>query len=252
MFRTVLLISVLFSCIIGLVVADTPDAGNSSPVTLTVVTPYDQDLNSGLKEIAKEYGKDHNTIINIISVQGRKKIIEELSSGNTSADLVVIEKEYKPFDLKGLTSLEKKGLIDKSNELYSAEADLVVSPKSSVQSTQDLNGTKYAAVDLVNYHMPGGCLANSILAVLPVKPEVVNQSGIDKIYEAVKNTSADSTILWKSDYKAQKKNQGELKVIPLPEYSMDNYIATLTNSVNKDEAATFMDFVLSHKDELQN
>jgi ABC-type molybdate transport system substrate-binding protein len=252
MFRTVLLITILFSCIIGLVAADTSTAGSSSPITLTIMTPYDQDLNSGLKEIAKEYGKDHNTIINIISVQGRKKIVDELSSGNTSADLVVIEKEYQPFNLKGLSSLEKKGLIDKSEKLYNAEADLVISPKSSIQSTQDLNGTRYAAVDLVNYHMPGGCLATSLLSVLPVKPEVVNQSGIDKIYQAVENTSADSTILWASDYKVQKKNQGELKAIPLPEYGMDNYIATLTNSANKDEAATFMDFAISHKDELQN
>ena len=250
MFRNELLIIVLVFCCIGSVaVADSSITGGSSPVTLTVITPFDQDLNSGLKAIAQEYGKDHNTIINIVSVQGRKKIVEELNSGNTSADLVVIEKEYPIFNLKGLTALDKKGLIDKSEELYTAEADLVVSPKSSIQSVQDLNGTKYAAVDLVNYHMPGGCLANSVMTAIPAKPEVVNQSGIDKIYQAVENSSADATILWKSDYNAQKKNQGELKAIPIPEFSMDNYIATLKNSANKDEAALFMDYVIAHKDE---
>jgi ABC-type molybdate transport system substrate-binding protein len=251
MFRNALLTTIFIFCVIGsLAAADTSASGGSSPVTLTIITPYDQDLNTGLKTIAQEYGKDHNTIINIVSVQGRKKIVEELTSGNTSADLVVIEKEYPVFNLKGLTSLEKKGLIDKSEELYKAEADLIVSPKSTIKSVQDLNGTTYAAVDLVNYHMPGGCLANSVMATLPAKPTVVNQSGIKAIYEAVANSSADATILWKSDYTNQKKDQGDLKAIPIPDYSMDNYIATLKNSVNAAEAASFMDFVLAHKDEL--
>jgi ABC-type molybdate transport system substrate-binding protein len=240
---------ILLICLGSAAYADSFSLPGSSPATLTILTPFDQSLNKGLNNIAKEYGKDHNTIINIVSVKGRKKIIEEITSNNTSADLVVIEKEYPLFDLKGLKTLENKGLIDKSEKISSSEADLIVSKDSKINSLSDLNGTKFAAVDLVNYHMPGGCLANSVFEALPSTPVVVNQSGINAIYEAVVNSSADATVMWKSDYLAQK-DKGEVKVIPIPEYGMDNYIAILKSSSNPSEAATFMDYVVAHKDEL--
>jgi len=229
--------------------ADSFSLPGSSPATLTILTPFDQSLNKGLNNLAKEYGKDHNTIINIVSVKGRKKIIDEIISNNTSADLVVIEKEYPLFDLKGLDTLEEKGLVDKSEKVSSSEADLIVSRNSNINSLSDLNGTRFAAVDLVNYHMPGGCLANSVYESLRSTPVILNQSGIDAIYEAVANSSADATVMWKSDYMAQK-DKGEVRVIPIPEYGMDNYIVTLKSSSNPSEAATFMDYVLAHKDEL--
>jgi ABC-type molybdate transport system substrate-binding protein len=240
----------IFTLIIG-VYADIPLISGSDPVNLTIIVPYDQALNSGLKTIAKEYGNDHNTIVNIISVQGRKKIVDELTSGNTSSDLVIIEKEYPLYNLSGLKKLENKGLIDKSQEIYQAEADLIVPPDSKIKSINNLNGTKYAAVDLVNYHMPGGCLANYVIDMIPGNITVVNESSISTIFEAVANSSADETVLWKSDYDSQKHN-GTLVAIPLLEYGMDNYIATLKNSKNLAEAESFMDFVISHKDELTN
>ncbi len=251
MFRNFLIIGIIaLSILSSVVIADSVSSPGGDSATLNILIPYDQSLNKGLQSIAKEYGKDHNTIINIVTVKGRKKIIEEITKGNTSADLVIIEKEYPLFNLTGLKTLEKKDLVEKSEKVSSAEADLIVSPQSSISSLTQLNGTTFAAVDLVNYHMPGGCLANSVMDVMPAKPIVVNQSGIDTIYVAVANSSADATVLWKSDYIAQKKNHGELKAIPIPEYGMDNYIVTLKNSSNPTEAASFMDFVISHKEEL--
>lgn len=248
--RNIILISaILIAVLIATASADVLQFGNSSPCTLTVLIPYDQSLSSGLKNIAEAYGKDHNTVVNIITVKGRKKIIEEITSRNISADLVIIEKEYPIFNLTGLKTLEKKGFIETSQELTQSEADLVVSQDSPIQSARDLEGRKYAAVDLVNYHMPGGCLANSVMDSLPVKVTAVNQSGIDKIYESVSNSSADATVLWKSDYIDQSKKGKDLKAIPMTEYSMDNFIATLKGSANPTEAKTFMDFVVSHNDE---
>jgi ABC-type molybdate transport system substrate-binding protein len=225
-----------------------PSAG-SSPVNLTVMMPYDQSISTTMTQMAGDYGKNHNTQIKLITVKGRQSIVNEITNGNTTPDLVIIEDKYALFNLSGLGKLEKSGVVNKSTFLCRSNAVLVVPKGSTISNVTGLSGKKVAVVDMGNFHSPGGCLANFIVADVNATYTPVNESEIPQVYKAVANSSADATCIWKSEFDEQQKKTGsDLASITLPQYGMDNYIVLLKSSKNSQEAANFMDYVVAHKD----
>jgi ABC-type molybdate transport system substrate-binding protein len=225
-------------------------SSGSAPVTLTVMMPYDQNINSTMTQIAHDYGKTHNVRIDLISVKGRQSIINGITSGNVSPDLVVIEDKYALFNLSGLGTLERSGIVGKSAFLCRSNAVLVVPNGSQIHNVTDLSGKKVAVVDMDKYHSPGGCLANYIVADINASFTPVNESNIPQVYGAVANSSADATCIWKSEFdEQQKKTSNNLTTIVIPQYGMDNYLVLINNSKNSQEASKFMDYILSQNNE---
>ena len=222
----------------------------TAPATITVMLPYDQNIGSVMTKLADDYGKTHNTRIDLVSVKGRQAMVNEITSGNVSPDLVIIEKEYRIFNLSGLEKLEQKDLAANSTFLCRSDAVLVTTSGSPIKNSTDIAGKKVAMVDMVKYHGPGGCLANYIVADLNATVTPVLVSGIPQAYGAVADLSADVTCIWRSEFvDLQAANGNNLTANTLPEYGMDNYLVLMKNSKNPQEAASFMNYVLAHKDQ---
>lgn len=249
------LIAVCAACI-GIAVytaTNSPVVPGSSPVILTVMMPYDQGMGTTLTQLAEGYGKNHNTQINLISVKGRQAIVDKILSGNQTPDLIIIEKQYPLFNLTGLETLQSSGLVGKSNYLYTTEAALVVPQGSQIHNLSDISGKKIAIVNQTKYEAPGGCLSGYIVADMNVSVMPFMVSGVPEAYTAVANSSADATSIWMSDFSMlQAKTGGSLSAIPLPQYGMDNYVVLLKTSKNPVEAASFMDYIVSHKNAFGN
>lgn len=211
--------------------------------------PYDQSISTAMTHAAEEYGKNHNTKINLITVKGRQSMVNEITSGNVSPDLVVIENQYSLFNLSGLGKLKSQGMVSRSEFLVRSDAVLVVPEGSRIQNISDLTGKRVAVVDMDKYHSPGGCLANFIVADANVSVTYVMESGIPQVYNAVADSSADATCIWKSEFNEQQEKTGNhLSGSVLPDYGMDNYIVLIKDSKDPKEAAAFMDYIVSHKD----
>jgi ABC-type molybdate transport system substrate-binding protein len=222
----------------------------TSPATITVMMPYDQNIGSVMTKLAGDYGKTHNVKIELTSVKGRQGMVNEITSGNVSPDLVIIEKEYRIFNLSGLAKLQQKDLVENSTFLCRSDAVMVVPQGSQILNTSGITGKKVAMVDMVKYHGPGGCLANYIVADLNATVTPVLVSGIPQAYGAVADSSADATCIWRSEFiDLQASTHNNLTAVSLPAYGMDNYLALMKNAKNPSEAASFMDYVLAHKDQ---
>lgn len=236
-------ISAGFSIAGGIFPASVPAA------TLTVMMPYDQSISTTMTELATEYGRTHSTQINLVTVKGRSALVREIVDGNTTPDLVVIEKRYALFNLSGLEALEKKGLVDRSTYLCRGNAVLVIPADSRIANVSDMAGKRVAVVDMEKFHGPGGCLANFIVADANATVTPVMESGIPQVYGAVADSSADATCIWRSEFDQLQASTGKsLTAIDLPAYGMDNYIVLLKGSGNSAEAAAFMDYVVANKD----
>ena len=222
----------------------------TAPTTITVMMPYDQNIGSVMTKIAGDYGQNHNIRIDLVSVKGRQSMVNEITIGNISPDIVIIEKTYPLFNLSGLEKLEQRDLVEDSTFLCRSDAVLVTGSGSSLQNISEIAGKKVAMVDLEKYHSPGGCLANFIVADVNATVTPVMVSGIPEAYNAVVTSSADVTCIWRSEYLEQQANGGNtVAATTLPEYGMDNYIALMKNGKNPAEAASFMDYVVAHKNE---
>lgn len=222
----------------------------SAPVTITVMMPYDQNIGSVMTKLAGDYGKTHNTRIDLVSVKGRQAMVNEITKGNVSPNLVIVEDKYRIFNLTGLETLRQKDLVANSTFLCRSDAVMVVPQGSPITNTSGISGKKIAMVDMVKYHGPGGCLANYIVADLNATVTPVLVSGIPQAYGAVADSSADATCIWRSEFvDLHAANGNNLTAVSLPAYGMDNYLILMKNSRNPSEAVSFMDYVLAHKDQ---
>lgn len=247
-----LIIALVAICAIGAGIYVTAGGVHSTAApsaTLTVVMPYDQSISATMAQLAAEYGKTHNTQINVVTVKGRSALVREVVSGNTTPDLVVIEKRYALFNLSGLETLEKKGLVDRSTYLCREDAVMVIPADSRITNVSSMAGKRVAVVDMEKYHGPGGCLANFIVADANVTVTPVKEPGIPQVYGAVADSSADATCIWRSEFDQLQTSTGKsLTALDLPEYGMDNYIVLFKGSGNPAEAASFMDYIVANKD----
>jgi len=222
----------------------------TAPATITVMMPYDQNIGSVMTKLAGDYGKTRNVQINLVSVKGRQALVNEITKGNVSPDLVIIEDKYRIFNLTGLETLRQKDLVANSTLLCRSDAVMVVPKGSTIVNTSGISDKKVAMVDMVNYHGPGGCLANYIVADLNATVTPVYVSGIPQAYGAVADSSADATCIWRSEFTGLQASTGNsLTAVSLPAYGMDNYLVLMKDSKNQKEAASFMDYVLAHKDQ---
>ncbi|ABS56886.1 hypothetical protein Mboo_2372 [Methanoregula boonei 6A8] len=247
------LVAICVVCVGIALYATTSTVPGSSPVVLTVMMPYDQGMSSTLTHLATDYGKSHTTQINLISVKGRQAMVDEILSGNQTPDLIIIEKQYPLFNLTGLETLLSGGFVVNSDYLYTTEAVLVVPQGSAIHSLADISGKRVAMVNQTKYAAPGGCLAGYIVADANASVTPFMVSGVPEAYAAVANSSADATSIWMSDYSMQQARTGDnLSEVPLPQYGMDNYIVLLKTSGHPKEAASFMDYIVAHKDAFGN
>ncbi len=214
---------------------------------LEVFGPRDNAISSGpIKEISESYSSQYNIPVNITSVNGRKSIIKMLSDNSSlnglNVDVVMLEEKYPLYNLTGMKALMKKGLIENYSYLYTERALLISGAEDNFTSLDDLEGERVAVTD---QHVPGGCLARDVINATGINVTKVAVQSTEAQLDAVADGTADATVLWESMFDScANSSSDKIVVADLPEYKMDNYIAVLKSSPEKELAEEYVDYLL--------
>lgn len=209
---------------------------------LHVYGPHDEIISDGLiKRISENYSNQYNVPVDITCVNGRKALLKMLSDKDSKADVVIMEEDYPLYNLTGMKALMKKGLIENYSYLYSERALMVTKAGMGISSLDDLKGKRVAVTD---QHMPGGCLARDIVNATGLNITKVSVQSTSAQLDAVVDGTADATILWENIFKSNSKSSSDqIETIDLPEYKMDNFIAALKATPEKEKAEGYIDYL---------
>lgn len=209
---------------------------------LHVCGPHDEIISDGLiKRISENYSNQYNVPVNITCVNGRKALLKMLSDKDSKADVVILEEDYPLYNLTGMKALMKMGLIEDYSYLYSERALMITRAGLGITSSDDLNGKRVAVTD---QHMPGGCLARDIVNATGLNITKVSVQSTSAQLDAVVDGTADATILWENIFKSNSKSSSDqIETIDLPEYKMDNFIAALKATPEKEKAERYIDYL---------
>jgi len=226
----------------ALIVASGSSLAETSP-ELHVYGPHDYVISDGLiKKNSESYSNRYNIPVSITCVNGRKSLLKMLSDNDSKADVVILEEDYPLYNLTGMKTLMNDGLIENYSYLYSERALMITRVGAGISSLDDLKGKRVAVTD---QHMPGGCLARDIINATGLNVTKVSVQSTEAQLDAVVDGTADATILWESMFKSYAKNSSnQIEAIDLPDYKMDNFIAALKTTREKELAEEYIDYLM--------